>query len=176
MIITHPFLRQTSFRRVLEIWMEQWCNLRMPSTQSQLCIPQRESPGLTEPPSELRSRHNQQIKDKLSGKDWGFGERTRAPSSQLETVSHLSETHHTHPSDVLTLPTDRPRLRKGREKRRRRRRRGAVGKEISSIPAARALKPCPNVNEVFKNLPEECSVKSSPPQWQTLLYLSERGR
>lgn len=30
----------------------------------------------------------------------GAGERTWPPSSQLGAVSHLSETHHTHPSDV----------------------------------------------------------------------------
>ncbi len=30
----------------------------------------------------------------------GVAERTWAPSSQLEAVSHLSETRHTHPSDV----------------------------------------------------------------------------
>lgn len=51
------------FQRVLEIWMQQWYHWRTTSTQSQLCIPQKGSPGLTDTLSELRSRHNQKIKD-----------------------------------------------------------------------------------------------------------------
>lgn len=121
----------------------------------------RGSPGLTAPsPSQLRSRHNRQIKDR--GKDQGLvrGRRLHHLSSRLSVICQESRHTHTRPSDVLSVLII-SRQASAKEKA------GWKGED-------RELKHSCS-SSLYSRVPT-CSVKRPPRRWQTLLYLSERAR
>ena len=106
----HVIITQHSFG----IWMEQWCHWRTASTWSQLCTPRGGRWGLNCAEKQNSPRLNRdhvitrRSKTALREGFGGFGERMWAPSTQLEAVSHLSETRHRPQSDVrVSSPTDR---------------------------------------------------------------------